>query len=56
MFHFQQYIAFLIGLLILLMGFWLMLFLINIAIYWAFGGAIDLMKEKKAKQKAEQQQ
>lgn len=55
MFHFQQYIAFLIGLIVLLMGFWLMLFLVNIAFYWAIGGAIDMIKEKKAKKKAEQQ-
>lgn len=55
MFHFQQYIAFLIGLIVLLMGFWLMLFLVNLAIYWAFGGTMELIKEKKARQKAEQQ-
>lgn len=49
MFEFQQFIAFLIGVTIMLMGFWLMLFLISFVFYWAFGGAIDLIKENKAK-------
>jgi len=34
------------------MGFWLMIFLISFVMYWATGGAIDLMKEKKAKKNA----
>lgn len=54
MFEFQQYIGFLIGLVVLLMGFWLMLFLVNVALYWAFGGAIDLLKEKRAMKKQEE--
>ncbi len=56
MFEFQQYIAFIIGITILLMGFWLLLFLVGTAIYWATAGAIDLYKENKAIQKAEEQQ
>lgn len=32
-----------------------MLFLVNMAFYWAVGGTIDMIKEKKAKKKAEQQ-
>lgn len=52
MFEFQQYIAFLIGMGILTMGFWLMIFLVGFAFYWAIGGAKDLMNEKAAKRKA----
>lgn len=52
MFEFQQFIAFIIGLTIMTMGFWLMIFLISFVLYWATGGAIDLMKEKKAKKNA----
>ena len=48
MFEFQQFIAFIIGLTIMTMGFWLMIFLISFVLYWATGGAIDLMKENKA--------
>lgn len=54
MFEFQQFIAFLIGITVLIMGFWLMLFLISFVFYWAFGGAIDLIKENKAKKEQEQ--
>jgi len=53
MFEFQQFIAFLIGLAILTMGFWLMFFLISFVSYWAVGGAIDLIKENKAKRDSE---
>ena len=49
MFEFQQFIAFLIGLGVLTMGFWLMFFLVSFVFYWATGGAIDLIKETKAK-------
>ena len=52
MFEFQQFIAFLIGLTIMTMGFWLMIFLISFVFYWAIGGANDLIKEKKAKNNA----
>lgn len=53
MFEFQQFVAFMIGLTILLMGFWLLLFLVSFVFYWAFGGTIDLIKENKAKKQAE---
>lgn len=53
MFEFQQFIAFIIGLTILTMGFWLMFFLISFVSYWAVGGAIDLIKENKAKRDSE---
>ncbi len=52
MFEFQPFIAFLIGLTIMTMGFWLMIFLINFVMYWAFAGAKDLIKENKAKKNA----
>ncbi len=52
MFEFQQYVAFLIGMGILTMGFWLMIFLVGFAFYWAIGGAKDLLNEKAAKRKA----
>ena len=52
MFEFQQFIAFLIGLTILTMGFWLMIFLISFVMYWAVGGANELIKENKAKKNA----
>lgn len=52
MFEFQQYIAFIIGLGILTMGFWLMFFLVSFVFYWAIGGAKDLIDEKRAKKNA----
>jgi len=55
MFEFSQYLAFLIGIIILLMGFWLMLFLINVAIIWAIGGTRDMLKERKEKREAAEQ-
>ncbi|UYW01850.1 hypothetical protein K5I29_02720 [Flavobacterium agricola] len=48
MFQFHQFLGFLAFLTILTMGFWLMMFLINFAIYWAIGGATDLIKERNA--------
>ncbi len=53
MFEFQQFIAFLIGLTVLTMGFWLMFFLVSFVFYWAVGGANDLIKENKAKREQE---
>lgn len=52
MFEFQQYIAFLIGLTIMTMGFWLMIFLINFVFYWVTGATKELIKEKKAKKES----
>jgi len=48
MFEFQQYLGFLLFLTILTMGFWLMIFLVNIVFYWVIGGTIELIKERKA--------
>ena len=52
MFQFQQFLGFLAFLTVFTMGFWLMLFLINFVIYWAIGGAADLIKERNAKNAA----
>jgi uncharacterized membrane protein len=56
MFEFQQYLGFLVFLCIFTLGFWLMLFLANFAIYWVFGASIEAWKEKRAKKKLERQQ
>lgn len=56
MFTFQQYLGFLLFLTIFTMGFWLMIFLANIAIYWVFGASIEMWKEQRAKKKYKEQQ
>ncbi|GGC89595.1 hypothetical protein GCM10011508_16100 [Flavobacterium lutivivi] len=57
MFEFQQYLGFLAFLTILTIGFWLMIFLITAIIpYWVFGATRELLKERKAKREAEEQQ
>lgn len=57
MFEFDQYLGFILFLIILTMGFWLMIFLTSIIPYW-IGGAIkemlDERKEKKRKEKAKE--
>ena len=52
MFQFQQFLGFLAFLTVATMGFWLMIFLINFVIYWAIGGAADLIQERNAKNEA----
>lgn len=54
MFEFQQYLAFIVGMTVITMAFWLLLFLIGFACYWATGGALELMKEKRAKKQLEE--
>ncbi|UVD80256.1 MULTISPECIES: hypothetical protein [Myroides] len=49
MFEFQQYLAFIIGMTVITMAFWLLIFLVGFASYWAFGGTREFLKEKKAK-------
>ena len=56
MFTFQQYLGFLMFLTIFTMGFWLLIFLINFAIYWLIGANIETFKEKRAQKKHEAQQ
>jgi hypothetical protein len=54
MFEFDQYLGFLAFLIILLIGFWVMIFLMAIIPYW-IGGAVkemlDEMKEKKRQER-----
>lgn len=49
MFEFQQYLGFIVAMTVITMAFWLLIFLIGFACYWATGGAMELLKEKKAK-------
>ncbi|HLA55604.1 MAG TPA: hypothetical protein VK623_05870 [Flavobacterium sp.] len=56
MFEFQQYLGFLMFLTILTMGFWLMFFLVGFVSYWVGGATLELVKEKRAKKKHEEQQ
>lgn len=55
MFEFQQYLGFLMFLVILTIGFWLMIFLIGFVHYWLVGYFMEVMKEKKAQKEAENQ-
>lgn len=56
MFGFQQYLGFVVAMGVVILAFWLLLFLVGFACYWATGGVIELLKEKRAKRKAVQQQ
>jgi len=56
MFEFQQYLGFILFLTIFTMGFWLLLFLAGFAFYWITGSSIELLKERKAKRKAQEQE
>lgn len=56
MFEFQQYLGFILAMAILTLGFWLMIFLVGFVQYWAVGATRELIKEKKAKKQAEQEQ
>ncbi|MFY8069390.1 MAG: hypothetical protein ACOVMG_04770 [Flavobacterium sp.] len=51
MFEFQQYLGFLLFLTILTIGFWLMIFLVGFVQYWLGGAIIELIKEKRNKNK-----
>ncbi|WP_203228662.1 hypothetical protein [Flavobacterium sp. LMO8] len=53
MFEFQQYLGFLLFLTILTIGFWLMIFLVGFVHYWLGGAIIELIKEKRNKNKEE---
>ncbi|WP_165764545.1 hypothetical protein [Flavobacterium cyanobacteriorum] len=54
MFEFDQYLGFIAFLTIFTIGFWLMIFLVSFSMYWAGGATIELMKERKAKKKLDQ--
>ena len=51
MFEFQQYLGFLLFLTILTIGFWLMIFLVGFVQYWLGGSIVELIKEKREKNK-----
>lgn len=51
MIEFDQYIGFLIFLTVFTIGFWLMIFLVNFVFYWVFGATIELIKERRNKNK-----
>ncbi len=54
MFEFQQYLGFLAFLTIFTIGFWLMIFLVSFSMYWVGGATMELLKEKRAQKKNEQ--
>jgi hypothetical protein len=56
MFEFQQYLGFLLFLTILTIGFWLMIFLVGFVQYWLGGSIIELIKEKRAKNKDDKEE
>lgn len=51
MFEFQQYLGFLAFVIILLIGFWLLIFLTAIIPYWIGGSLIERFKEAKENKK-----
>jgi hypothetical protein len=51
MFEFDQYLGFLLFLLILTVGFWLLIFLSAIIPYWIGGALIERLKEIKESKK-----
>lgn len=56
MFEFDQYLGFLAFAGILLIGFWLMIFLMLFVPYWIGGAIMELVKEKKAAKKNQDKQ
>ena len=55
MFEFDQYLGFLAFVIILLMGFWVMLFLVGILPYWIGGSLKEMMDERKEKKRLEKE-
>ena len=55
MFEFDQYLGFLAFLIILLIGFWIMIFLTAIIPYWIGGSLKELMEERKEKKRLERE-
>ena len=56
MFEFQQYLGFLLFLTILTIGFWLMIFLVGFVQYWLGGSIVELIKEKREKNKKDKEE
>jgi len=52
--EFTQYLGFLGFLTVLTIGFWLMMFLVGFVSYWVGGATIELVKERRAKSRAEE--
>ena len=50
--EFTQYLGFLAVLTVMTIGFWLMMFLVSFVSYWVGGATIELIKEKRANNKA----
>ncbi len=55
MFEFEQYLGFLAFLIILLIGFWVMLFLTAIIPYWIGGAVKEMLDERKEKKRLEKE-
>lgn len=55
MFEFDQYLGFLVFLVILVMGFWVMIFLTSIIPYWIGGALKEKFEERKKKKRLEQE-
>jgi len=51
MFEFDQYLGFLAFMTIVTIGFWLMIFLMLFVPYWIGGAIMELVKEKRAAKK-----
>ncbi len=55
MFEFDQYLGFLAIMAVMTIGFWLMIFLLTFVVpYWIGGSIIELIKEKRAAKKAQE--
>jgi predicted membrane protein len=56
MFDFDQYLGFILFLLILTIGFWLLIFLTAILPYWIGGSLIERLKENKKRKEEKLQE
>lgn len=55
MFEFDQYLGFLAIMAVLTIGFWLMIFLLTFVVpYWIGGSIMELIKEKRAAKKKQE--
>lgn len=55
MFEFDQYLGFLAFAIIVLIGFWLMIFLTSIIPYWIGGAVKEMLDERKEKKRLEKE-
>ncbi|HUH47707.1 MAG TPA: hypothetical protein VLZ54_11180 [Arenibacter sp.] len=57
MFEFDQYLGFIAIMTVLVIGFWLMIFLLTFVIpYWIGGSILEVLKEKRDAKKARLQE